>query len=36
MEAGSLVAWNVKIGDEVIDGDTAIAEIETDKACFIK
>ena len=32
MEMGSIVAWNIKVGDEIEDGDTAIAEIETDKA----
>ena len=32
MEAGSIVAWEIGVGDEIIDGETAIAEIETDKA----
>ena len=27
-----MVAWEIKVGDEVIDGESAIAEIETDKA----
>merc|ERR1712227_611643 len=32
METGSIIAWGIKVGDEVIEGETAIAEIETDKA----
>jgi len=32
METGSIVEWGIKVGDEVVEGETAIAEIETDKA----
>merc|ERR1719370_1050736 len=32
METGSIIAWGIKVGDEIIEGETAIAEIETDKA----
>merc|ERR1712227_945780 len=32
METGSIIAWGIKVGDEVVEGETAIAEIETDKA----
>merc|ERR1712168_1032110 len=32
METGSIIQWGIKVGDEVIEGETAIAEIETDKA----
>ena len=32
MEAGAIVAWEIRVGDEIIDGESAIAEIETDKA----
>lgn len=31
MEAGKLIQWKVKVGDEVSEGD-ALAEIETDKS----
>merc|ERR1719259_832493 len=27
METGSIIAWGIKVGDEVIEGETAIAEI---------
>jgi len=32
METGSIIEWGIKVGDEVIESETAIAEIETDKA----
>lgn len=32
METGSIVAWEIAVGDEIIDGESLIAEIETDKA----
>merc|ERR1711962_281481 len=32
METGSIIQWGIKVGDEVVEGETAIAEIETDKA----
>jgi pyruvate dehydrogenase E2 component (dihydrolipoamide acetyltransferase) len=32
MESGTLSSWGIAVGDEIIEGETAIAEIETDKA----
>lgn len=32
METGSIIQWGIKVGDEVIESETALAEIETDKA----
>lgn len=31
MESGRLIQWNVKVGDEVNEGDS-LASIETDKS----
>ena len=32
MESGTLSSWGIAVGDEIVEGETAIAEIETDKA----
>ena len=32
MESGTLSSWGIAVGDEIVEGETAVAEIETDKA----